>query len=89
MRNWIKTDYPGVEYRKHEICKHGVQFDYYYRGRYMVNKKIYITGLGRTNKGWGPKKAFIKEYQANARAGVGPTTLKEEHQIEEESGYGF
>jgi len=94
---WIKTDFPGVRYRKHPTRKHGVNFDQYFTIRYKVltGKKTAkgknITkdkeeGLGWTSMGWTAKKAYNKlnELKENRKFGQGPQTLAEKRTIEQE-----
>ena len=82
---WQKTNLTGVEFYSHKTRKHGVKFDRYYRCRFTYRGKAYISGLGWASEGWTPSKAFTKlqEYRANAKAGKGPTTFKEEQAMRE------
>lgn len=92
---WIKTNFPGVRYRKHPTRKNGVNFDQYFTIRYKVltgeknTKGNPITkdkeeGLGWAKDGWTAKKAYerLKELKENRKAGQGPQTLAEKRAIE-------
>ena len=80
MADWQKTKFTGVEYRRHKTRKYGVKYDCYFRIRFYMKGKNYISGLGWASEGWTPSKAFAKlqEYRNNAKTGQGPTTFKEE-----------
>jgi integrase len=85
MAKWKKTQFTGVEYYQHETRRHGVKFDAYYRGRFTVRGRTYISGFGWNSEGWTASKAFAKlqEYRHNAKSGKGPTTLKDEQALRE------
>ena len=85
MADWQKTNFTGVEYRRHNTRKYGVKYDCYYRIRFHMRGKNYISGLGWSSEGWTPSKAFAKlqEYRANAKSQQGPTTFKEEQAMRE------
>ena len=79
MAEWIKTNFPGVRYRKHPTRKHGVKMDQYFTIRYKINGKDKEEGLGWASEGWTEKKAYssLKELKENKKAGAGPQTLGE------------
>lgn len=85
MSKWQKTDYSGVEYYPHETRRHGVKFDCYYRGRFTVKGRTYISGFGWSSEKWTPKSVFLKlqSYRSNAKKGIEPTTLKGEQALRE------
>lgn len=94
---WIKTEFPGVRFRKHPTRKHGVNYDQYFTIRYKVptgeknakGKDITTDkeeGLGWAKEGWTAKKAYnrLVELKENRTVGQGPQTLAEKRAIEQE-----
>jgi len=83
MTNWIKTNFPGVRYRKHPTRKHGVQYDRYFTIRYKLQGKDREEGLGWASQKWTAQKAYdyLKELKENIKVGKGPRSLKESREI--------
>jgi len=83
---WVKTNFPGVRYRKHPTRKNGVNLDQYFTIRYKLNGKDKEEGLGWAKEGWTAAKAYerLKELKENRKAGQGPQTLAEKRTIEQE-----
>ncbi|MBC8177414.1 MAG: site-specific integrase [Deltaproteobacteria bacterium] len=79
MSKWIRSDYPGVRYRKHKTRKHGIKFDQYFAIYYQFNGKRKEEGLGWASKGWTAKKAnlVLAGLKQAQTTGEGETTLKE------------
>jgi integrase len=86
MAKWIKTTFPGVRYREHEIRKHGVRRDQYFTIRYKLKGKDKEEGLGWASEDWTAAKAYdrLKELKENRKKGEGPQTLSEKREIENE-----
>lgn len=86
MSEWHKTNFRGVEYRKHKTRKHGVKYDRYFRGRFMFNGKPKSVGLGWASDGWTEEKAALKlkNFRENMKTGAGPTSIKEEEEAQRE-----
>lgn len=84
MAKWIKTNFPGVRYRKHATRKHGIQMDRYFTIRYKFNGKDKEEGLGWASEGWTEKKAYdnLNELKKNRKVGEGPQTLAEKRELE-------
>jgi len=82
---WIKGNNQGVRYYTHETRKNGVKFDKYFSGSYQVRGKRKFIGFGWESEGWTDKKVSDKldEYKHNMKTGKGPSTLKEEIQLNE------
>lgn len=82
---WIKTNFPGVRYRRHPTRKNGVNQDQYFTIRYKLNGKDKEEGLGWAKEGWSASKAYdrLKELKENKKAGEGPQTLAEKRTIEQ------
>ena len=84
---WIKTNFPGVRYREHEIRKNGVRRDQYFTIRYKVKEngksKDREEGLGWASEDWTAAKAYdrLKELKENHKSGEGPQTLAEKREI--------
>ncbi|MGV8057884.1 MAG: tyrosine-type recombinase/integrase [Smithellaceae bacterium] len=83
---WIKTNFPGVRYRKHPTRKNGVNLDQYFTIRYKLNGKDKEEGLGWASGNWTAVKAYdrLKELKENIKAGKGPQTLADKRKIENE-----
>lgn len=83
MSQWIKTDYPGVRYRKHKTRKHGIKFDQYFAIYYQFKGKRKEEGLGWASKEWTAKKAnlVLAELKRAQTTGEGETTLKEKRDV--------
>jgi integrase len=83
---WVKTNFPGVRYRKHPIRKKGVNLDQYFTIRYKLKGKDKEEGLGWASQNWTAAKAYqrLKELKENQKAGEGPQTLAEKRKIEGE-----
>ena len=86
MTEWIKTNFPGIRYRKHSTRKHGVKMDQYFTIRYKLNGKDKEEGLGWASEGWTETKAYerLSEIRQNIKAGEGPQTLAEKREIEDQ-----
>jgi len=80
---WIKTNFPGVRYRKHPTRKNGVNLDQYFTIRYKLNGKDKEEGLGWASQNWTAAKAYqrLKELKENQKSGEGPQTLAEKRKI--------
>ncbi len=83
MGQKIKTNTPGVRYRRHETRKHGVKYDQYFMIRYRLGGKVKEEGLGWASEGWTERKAaaVLAELKANQTTGAGPQTLQEKRAI--------
>ena len=83
MSRWIKTDYPGVRYRKHKTRKHGIKFDQYFSIYYQLDGKRREEGLGWASKGWTAQEANIvlSELKKAQTTGIDGTTLRERREI--------
>ena len=79
MSKWVRSDYPGVRYRRHKTRKHGIKFDQYFSIYYQLNGKRKEEGLGWASKGWTAKKAnrVLADLKHAQATGEGETTLKE------------
>lgn len=77
---WKKTDSPGITFKFHATRKNGVGKDKYFRGQFQANGKRRTIGFGWLTDGWTESICLekIKAYKENAKAGQGPTSLKEE-----------
>lgn len=82
---WIKTNFPGVRYRKHPTRKNGVNLDQYFTIRYKLNGKDKEEGLGWASENWTAAKSYdrLKELKENKKAGEGPQTMAEKRTIEQ------
>lgn len=82
MSRWIRTDFPGVRYRKHKTRKHGIKFDRYFAIYYQFNGKRKEEGLGWASKEWTAKKAnlVLAELKQAQTTGGGESTLKEKRE---------
>ena len=78
MSKWIRSDYPGVRYRKHKTRKHGIKYDQYFAIYYQLNGKRKEEGLGWASKGWTAKEAnlILAELKHAQATGEGESTLK-------------
>ena len=83
--DWIKGNFPGVRFYKHDTRKHGVKFDKYYSGSFQVNKKRKFIGFGWSSEGWLEDEVWkkINKFKHNLKTGIGPTSLKEEFELRE------
>ena len=90
-RDWVKTTFRGVRYRKHPTRKHGVKFDQYFTIRYKVRDgdimKDKEEGLGWASEGWNAEKAFgqLTTLKENQKLGSGPKTLSDRRRMNEEA----
>ena len=84
MEKWVKTNFPGVRYRRHSIRKHGVKKDMYFSIRYKLNGRDKEEGLGWASQDWTAAKAYdaLKELRENVKRGEGPQSLREKREIE-------
>lgn len=86
MAKWIKTNFPGVRYRKHPTRKNGgengVKFDQYFTIRYKLAGKDKEEGLGWASENWTAAKAYDrwKELKESRKSGEGPQTLAEKRE---------
>ena len=82
---WIKTNFPGVRYRRHATRKNGVNLDQYFTIRYKLNGKDKEEGLGWASEKWSAAKAYdrLTELKENKKSGEGPQTLAEKRTIEQ------
>jgi len=80
---WVKTNFPGVRYRKHPTRKKGVNLDQYFTIRYKLNGKDKEEGLGWASENWTAAKAYqrLKELKENRKTGEGPQTMAEKRKI--------
>lgn len=80
---WVKTNFPGVRYRKHPTRKNGVNLDQYFTIRYKLNGKDKEEGLGWASQNWTAVKAYqrLKELKENRKTGEGPQTMAEKRKI--------
>ncbi|MFZ7127542.1 MAG: tyrosine-type recombinase/integrase [Desulfobacterales bacterium] len=85
-KEWIKTSFPGVRYRKHPSRKHGKKFDQYFSIRYKLAGRDKEEGVGWASHGHTATSAHaaLAELKHNQRLGTGPQTLAEKRQLEEE-----
>lgn len=83
---WFKSDFKNIQYKKHATRKNSVKFDRYFRGSYQVAGKRKAINFGWASEGWAASFAYEKLnfYKMNAKIGIGPKSLKEERDIEEE-----
>jgi hypothetical protein len=81
--SWIKSKYPGVRYREHEVRKHGVGKDKYFTIRTKINGKDKEEGLGWASEGWSAEKAahVLADLKRAAALGEGPKTLSEKRRL--------
>lgn len=82
---WYKSNFPNIQFKKHPSRKHGLKFDQYFRASYQVDGKRKAVNFGWASEGWTEAKVWekINLYKNNAKTGSGPTTLKEEREIQE------
>ena len=85
MTKWVKTEFPGVRYRKHETRKHGVRFDQYFTIRVKVKGKDHEEAIGWASEGATSAKAYdrLKEIKDNIKNAEGPQSLREKRHAEE------
>jgi integrase len=85
---WV-SDGKGLQYREHPTRKHGVWSDRYYRGRYKIDGKSKTVAFGWESENRKPGRQSFRdaclqslfELKSNARAGEGPSTLKEKRDL--------
>jgi len=80
LKGLSSTPRKGVFYREHETRKHGVRKDRLYVLRYTIGGKTRTEAFGWASEGRTEIEAEqkIAEFRANAKSGVGPTSLEEE-----------
>ena len=83
---WVKSKFPGVRYREHDVRRHGVGFDRYYTLTYKLDGKTRTEAVGWASQGWTEKKAagLMAEIRENQRRGEGPRTLQEKRNLAEQ-----
>lgn len=83
---WFKASFPNIQYKKHSTRKNGVKYDQYFRGSFQVGGKRKAVNFGWASEGWTESAVWEKmnQYKNNAKTGTGPTSLKEEREIEGE-----
>ena len=86
-RQWHKTTFPGVRYRKHPTRKHGVQFDRYFSIRYKLGSKDCEEGIGWASEGntAAEAHALMAELKGNIKRGIGPRTLAEKRELDDKA----
>jgi site-specific recombinase XerD len=84
-RQWFKTQFPGVRYRKHPTRKKGVKFDQYFSIRYKLDGRDVEEGIGWASEGNTASDAYdaLGELKRNHKSGKGPRTLAEKRELEE------
>ena len=82
---WHKSSFPNIQFKKHPSRKKGVKFDQYFRASYQVGGKRTAINFGWASEGWSEAKVWEKLnlYKANPKIGAGPTSLREERELEE------
>lgn len=85
-RQWFKTEFKGVRYRKHPTRRHGVQPDKYFAITYKLDGRTVTEAVGWASEGTKPSEAFklLAELKQNQRTGNGPRTLAEMRALSEE-----
>jgi integrase len=82
---WHKSSFPNIQFKKHTSRKHGAKYDRYFRASYQVDGKRKAVNFGWMSEGWSESNVWekINQYKNNTKTGSGPTTLKEERELEE------
>ena len=86
-RQWFKTQFPGVRYRKHPERKHGIKYDQFFTIRYKLDGRDAEEALGWASQGNTATGAFeiLSELRRNQKLGVGPRTLAEKRALEDQA----
>jgi integrase len=84
-RQWFKTEFKGVRYRKHPTRRHGVQSDKYFCITYKLDGRTVTEAVGWASEGTKPSEAFaiLAELKRNQRTGTEPRTLAKKREMEE------
>jgi integrase len=87
-KQWFKSDYEGVRYRKHPTRRCGVHHDRYFTVYYKLDGKTKTEGIGWGSKGHKARDIFeeLLELKRNQKAGKKPRTFKEKREMAERSG---
>src|SRR5580704_1410074 len=79
---WI-TAAPGIRYRQHKSRKHGARLDRYFTLRFSVDGRQVEEALGWASGGWTVPRAQeeLSRLRKAKRTGEGPTTLRDEAEV--------
>ena len=79
---WI-TAAPGIRYRQHKSRKHGARLDRYFTLRFSVDGRQVEEALGWASEGWTVPRAQeeLSRLRKAKRTGEGPTTLRDEAEV--------
>jgi hypothetical protein len=79
MKQWYKSEFKGVRYRKHPTRKHGIHFDRYFTLSYKRKGRTICEAVGWASEGNKASEAYalLLELKRNIRSGKGCQTLRE------------